>query len=122
MQYNHFLLFSKADLILLHFTMFLRYCRFYEFRVCGQPVLIKSKSIHAIALTLCANVMPLYHILAIIIIFHTFHSYYISYGDLLLVICDDNAILWGAMNCGHRRKLRQIFWLLHRAVILSLLS
>lgn len=122
MQYNHFNLFSKADLILLHFTVFLRYCSFYEFGDCGQPIPIKPKSIHPIAITVCAKVMPLYHILAIIIIFHTFHSYYISHSDLLLVICDDNVILWGAMNCSHRRKLRQIFWLLHRAVILPFLS
>lgn len=113
MQRKYYMMYSRFNITILiyypvisHFSagylVFLRYCNFYELRVCGKPVPIKYKSIHAISLIACVNVISLCHIVGILIIFH---SYYNSYSDLLLVICDDNVIFVGCHELWPQKKV-----------------
>ena len=61
----------------------LRYCVFYKWKVCGNPV--SCKSVWAIFPTVFAHFMSLGHILVILAVFEMSYCY-ICYGDLWPVI------------------------------------
>ena len=58
----------------------------YKSKVCGNPV--SSKSVSSIFQTELSCFISLYHILIILIIFQTFHYYFICYGYLWSGIFD----------------------------------
>lgn len=105
--------FSCFVLFFLLFYCTSRYCVFYKLKVCGKPAL--NESIITIFPKALADFMPLCHILIILVIFWTFHYYYICYHHLWLVNSDVKiVIVWSNMNCAQIRWLTQLIFCVFR--------